>query len=94
MIRLLSSPAPLLFVVGPNPQHRQLALRLAHDVLVHHRLDSTIVSAEEALMRVAREGEEGNIVTIGTPYENTFSDWLIRQKRIQGSYRPVVYASR
>lgn len=84
MIRILSSTGPLHFVVGNNPRHRDLAIRLAHDTFVHHRLDSVILSAQEALEEVGREEVGGNLIVIGRPDENDFARWLFGQKRIPG----------
>jgi len=86
MIRLLSSPGPLIFVCESQALHLDIAERLAHDVFVHHRLDSEIVSAEEGLIRVAQERVSGNMVVIGTPFENAFTDWLVEQKRLPREY--------
>jgi hypothetical protein len=82
MIRLLSSPDPLTFIIGSNLCHLDVAKRLVHDVLVHHRLDCEIIGGEEGLLRVAQGDIGGNTVIIGTPFENVFADWLVKQKRI------------
>jgi hypothetical protein len=42
MIRILASSAPLTLVVGSSSQLMRLALRIAHDVYLNHRLDVVI----------------------------------------------------
>lgn len=83
MIRILASSGPLHIVIG-NEGNGDVAIRLAHDVFVHHRLDSAILLGQEALELVAQEKIAGNIVTIGRPEDNAFTDWLVKQKRIPG----------
>jgi hypothetical protein len=77
MLRLLSASEPLVFVAG-SPPSVSLARRLAHDLLVNHRLDSEILGAEDAL-RLAALGSlgDGNLVVIGSPEDNIFARWLI-----------------
>lgn len=74
MIRLLASSEPISFIIGSNPLHLWIALRLAHDLYVYHRTDSQILSAEEAL----NSTPAGNFVVIGQPEENVMAGKMTR----------------
>lgn len=78
MIRLLTSKGPVAFIVGPHPPHHSLAKRLAHDLFVYHRLDSDIVSADQAI----HERIGGNIVIIGRPEDNAYQQRVLQGEAI------------
>ena len=89
LIRLLTSKGPVAFIVGPHPPHHSLAKRLAHDLFVYHRLDSEIVSADQAL----HERIGGNIVIIGRPEDNAYLRRVLQGEEItpgECSYRPLL----
>jgi len=68
--QILSSCDPIRFIVPDVTQSRELsaALRIAHDLNVHHRLDAEIVLESEALPLLdAGPWSDGNIVFIGKP---------------------------
>lgn len=58
-----------------------MALRIAHDLNVHHRLDAEIVRESEALS-LFLEGlwSPGNVVFIGTPYSELVKRILADKK--------------
>ncbi|TFK25060.1 hypothetical protein FA15DRAFT_687246 [Coprinopsis marcescibilis] len=62
---VLTSSGPLTIVFS-DKYDRDLAIRLAHDLQLYHRLDSDLISEEEAISRQAsRSWGSGNIVVIG-----------------------------
>jgi hypothetical protein len=87
MIRLLSTSAALTLVAGMDPSSRSIAQRIAHDLYVYHRLDSEILEPHDALERTARGLVRGNVVVIGGPKENRYTEWLIAKKRIPRAWR-------
>ncbi|KIY64911.1 hypothetical protein CYLTODRAFT_424805 [Cylindrobasidium torrendii FP15055 ss-10] len=62
---VLSSDGPLVLVV-PNKERGQMSvgLRIAHDLLLFHRLDAEIISTAEALSGDANAFGLGNVVAI------------------------------
>ena len=67
--QILSSRNHIVFIV-PDVQSRELsvALRIAHDLNVYHRLDAEIVLESEVLPSLGLGSwSEGNIVFIGKP---------------------------
>jgi hypothetical protein len=67
---VLASCSPIVFIVPDVSQPRELsvALRIAHDLNVHHRLDAEIVLESEVLPLLGAESwSDGNIVFIGKP---------------------------
>jgi len=82
MQTVLATAAPLLLVVPDDiPAHEfSIALRIAHDLNVYHKLDGEIIRSSEAMWR----GKEnrlstGNIVVIRDP-QSSFSQWCFNQK--------------
>jgi len=68
--QILSSRNHIVFVVPDDPHSRELsvALRIAHDLNVHHRLDAEILLESEVLPLSGLDSwSEGNIVFIGKP---------------------------
>ncbi|KAJ8507170.1 hypothetical protein ONZ45_g10429 [Pleurotus djamor] len=68
--RILSSAAPITLIIPEREQTHELsiALRIAHNLHTYHRLDSTIVSSNDAL-RLLEEGSiHGNIIYLGMPF--------------------------
>jgi hypothetical protein len=82
MIRLLSTSAALTLVAGKDPSSRSIAQRMAHDLYLYHRLDSEILEPHDALERTARGLVRGNVVVVGGPTENRYTEWMIAKKRI------------
>lgn len=85
MIRILDTQAPMIIV--RNPAHHRLcslAARIAYDLYLYYRIDSEIITPEEAFDRVAVEkgGLEGNVVVLGRPDENAFTEWMVTQQAI------------
>lgn len=79
MQMILDSRGPLILVV-PNDQRSEafeVALRLAHDLDMFHRLDSQIWTSDDA-MRSAKAGRlgHGNIIVIGST-SMSFVQWLL-----------------
>jgi len=67
---ILSSPDSIVFVVSDDTKSRGLsvALRLAHDLHVYHRLDSEIMAQSKAQVLLETGGlPPGNLVYIGDP---------------------------
>lgn len=87
MIRLLSTSAALTLVAGTDPSSRSIAQRIAHDVYVYHRLDSEILEPHDALERTARGLVRGNVVVVGGPRQNRYTEWMIAKKRIPRAWR-------
>ncbi|KIM87650.1 hypothetical protein PILCRDRAFT_287259 [Piloderma croceum F 1598] len=76
MQTVLATAAPLLLVVPDDipPHELSIALRIAHDLNVYHKLDGEIIRSSEAM----RRGKEnhlsiGNIVVIRDP-QSSFND--------------------
>ena len=68
--QILSSRNHMVFIVPDVPQSRELsvALRIAHDLNVHHRLDAEILLESEVLPLLGLDSwSESNIVFIGKP---------------------------
>jgi hypothetical protein len=67
MQNILTSSGPLIIVVPFNYHHREMsaALRLAHDLNLYHRLDSSIILSSEAVTASAETLNQGNVVAIG-----------------------------
>ncbi|ODO08851.1 hypothetical protein L198_00585 [Cryptococcus wingfieldii CBS 7118] len=87
MIRLLSSQARFSIIVpslsGEHPRHLSVAKRIAHDLYVYHRIDCEILGHQRGLERAAKqEIGPGNVVVIGRPEENRYTEWMIAQKSI------------
>lgn len=75
---ILTSPGPIIFVVPDVMPSRELsvALRIAHDLNLYHRLDAEIILESKALSLL--EGERlpcSNLVFIGTP-ASSFA-WMV-----------------
>jgi len=80
---ILMSPGPLTIIVPEKTSTRELsiALRIAHDLGVYHRLDAAIVQGSE--IRSSWESgvlQPGNLIVIGRP-NSSFAAWLIAQNK-------------
>ncbi|KAK8864370.1 hypothetical protein IAR55_001618 [Kwoniella newhampshirensis] len=84
MIRLLSTLESMTIVVSlSNKLHRSIAIRMANDLFVYHRVDCEIIGADEGLERTAQQDiGEGTVIVIGRPDENRYAQWLIAQEKI------------
>jgi hypothetical protein len=83
--QILSSCGPIVFIVpdvADSPgRELSVALRIAHDMNVHHRLDAEIVLESEALpLLAAGPWSNGNIVYIGKP-SSTFVRSVLAEKK-------------
>jgi hypothetical protein len=67
MQNILTSSGSLVIVVPFNYHHREMsaALRLAHDLNLYHRLDSSIILSSEAVTAPEETLNQGNVVVIG-----------------------------
>lgn len=78
MHTLLATAAPLVLVVPDDTtlQTLSVALRLAHDLNVYHKLDSEIIQSSEAMQRAKANclSVLGNMVVIGDSRSH-FSQW-------------------
>jgi hypothetical protein len=82
MQTVLATAAPLLLIVPDDiPAHElSIALRIAHDLNVYHKLDGEIIRSSEAMRRVKENRLNiGNIVVIRDP-QSSFSQWCFNQK--------------
>lgn len=84
MIRLLATEAVFTIVYGNTPWLKHLAHRLAHDLLVYHRIDTELLDGNEAETRVAEGRISGSLVCLGRAEENELVDWMVRQDQIPG----------
>ncbi|WWC89334.1 uncharacterized protein L201_004255 [Kwoniella dendrophila CBS 6074] len=83
LIRILSSTHPITIISPNSTRTLNIAKRIAHDLYVYQRLDSEIIDDQEGLLRVASETlGVGNLVIIGRPEDNLFSDWMIKQSTL------------
>ncbi|KAG6874319.1 hypothetical protein C0995_001544 [Termitomyces sp. Mi166 len=80
---ILSSNGPISFIISndTNSWELSVALRLAHDLHIYHRLDSEILPESEAQMRL-QDGRlpPGNLVFIGKQ-SSVFPQALLAEKR-------------
>lgn len=70
MQAVLSSEGPITIVFSSTEDRREfsLALRIAHILHSYHRLDSVIITEDEALAKThSASWSNGNIVVIGKP---------------------------
>lgn len=70
MIRILATQGPLHIVIGGNKKHLSLALRLAHNLYLNHRVDVAIMSPLDVLLAQRSDKMIGNMVFIGRSDEN------------------------
>lgn len=90
----LSSNGPITFV-QPSSNHDQaknfntLALRLAHDLHIYHRLDSEIIRDHELISGADVDWPKGNTVLMGT-----LSDPLIKHVLSQGKTPLAIQGNR
>nr|XP_018263092.1 uncharacterized protein I303_04583 [Kwoniella dejecticola CBS 10117]OBR85250.1 hypothetical protein I303_04583 [Kwoniella dejecticola CBS 10117] len=83
IIRILSTAGPMTIICPDSPRLRDIAKKIAHDLYLYHRLDSDIIGDREGLMRVAKdELGQGNLVILGRPDENLYTNWMIRQGKL------------
>ncbi len=83
MLRILSSPGSLILVTGSKAsaeRSKSIAARLAHDLLVYHRMDAVIMSDFEALPLIAK-GRLGrnNLVSIGQMEGNVVTQYILAE---------------
>lgn len=79
---ILVSPGPLLCIVPDASIHREvsLALRLAHDCLLYHRLDTEILLESDALRLMEEDHLPcGNIIYFGYP-SSIFASKILGKK--------------
>jgi hypothetical protein len=84
MIRLLATEAVFTIVYGNTLVLKHLAHRLAHDLLVYHRIDSELLDGSEGETRVAEGRIAGSLVCLGKADENELVDWMVKQDKIPG----------
>lgn len=84
MIRLLATEAVFTIVYGNTPALKLLALRIAHDLLVYHRIDTEILDDIEGHERIAEGLIGGSLLCLGRSQENEAVEWMIGQKKIPG----------
>lgn len=84
MIRLLATDAVITLVHGATPHLKHLALRLAHDLLVYHRIDCEVIDDKEGRDRLAEGRIAGSLICLGRPEDNEVVDWMVGQARIPG----------
>lgn len=86
MIRLLATEALFTIVYGNTPALRLLALRLAHDLMVYHRIDTEILNDSEGREKVAEGLIVGSLVCLGRPEENELVHWMAGEKKVPGEF--------
>ena len=91
MIRILASRGSITIAVGALKRHRDLALRMAHDIHLNHRLDVNIMSAAECVRPIAGNQICGSLVVVGGPSDNEASRALLNASRFQA---PGMYPAR
>jgi hypothetical protein len=82
MHTVLATAAPLVLVVPDDATSQMLsvALRLAHDLNVYHKLDSEIIQSSEAMQRAKTNClSVGNMVVIGD-FRSPFSQWCFSRQ--------------
>lgn len=84
MQAILNTAAPLVLVVPDNIPNAKLnvALRIAHDLNMFHKLDSEIATSSDIMQRVG-DGSlgQGNIIIIGgTDTETPFIRWCFSRQ--------------
>jgi hypothetical protein len=91
MIRILASRGPITIAVGSLKRHRDLALRMAHDIYLNHRVDVYIMSAAECVRSIAGNQICGSLVVLGGPSGNVASKALLDASRV---HPPGMYPAR
>lgn len=90
MIRLLATEAVFTIVYGRTPTLKNIALRLAHDLLVYHRIDTEILDDAEGHTRVAEGKIAGSLLCLGRADENELVEWMVGHRRIPGETLQLV----
>nr|XP_019010945.1 uncharacterized protein I206_04250 [Kwoniella pini CBS 10737]OCF49726.1 hypothetical protein I206_04250 [Kwoniella pini CBS 10737] len=83
LIRILSTNGPMIIICPNSPRIINIAKKISHDLYLFHRLDCEIIDDKEGLIRIAKnEIGQSNLIIIGRPDENLYTNWMIRQNRI------------
>ena len=87
LLNFLSSDGPIIIVIPSHDKYPgilSIALRIAHNLFVYHKLDAEIWADEEAISRVVdSERTIGYIVSIGNAQENAFTKLQMKQVRTE-----------
>lgn len=80
LIRILASKGPVIIAHGHGETHADLALRIAHDLFVHHRLAVSILNDRDCLEAISGRGVCGNLVLLGRPEDNVAVRYCLRRQ--------------
>ncbi|KAI0798096.1 hypothetical protein C8Q75DRAFT_34633 [Abortiporus biennis] len=83
MSAILSSSAPLNIVISNKTNTRELsiALRIAHDLYLYHKLDSRILEAHTSSKEIEQSTLQGNLIVIGTGVNNLLVKNLLEKQQ-------------